>query len=619
LFTYDEGGRLVEFTNGAGEVIRIRRDALKRIVEQLLPEGRFIRLNYDAAGQLLSAQTQDATVRFIRDALGNVLEERQGEHWVRHQYDALGNRVRSETSFGHCVDHQFDENGLVKKLGTRSGEAIELLRDARGFEFSRLLPGDLSLVQRHDGQGRLLEQRLVSNGAAAHRQLGDRAYQANLVKREFQYDAAGELASKVDEWSGVMRYEYDPTHRLTRILTAHGVAEEFEYDDRGNVTNIRGESDVSQVGQLIYDNGSRLLQAGSIKYAYDAQGRLSSKTEQLPGGVTKYWEFTWDALDQLREVRTPEGAIWKYKYDAFGRRIEKSTAGKTVAYLWDGNAIIQESSSDQTQFWINLPGSSTPIATVQGGEIFSVVCDHIGTPQELFDQHGRLAWHASYRAFGHAEIKNDTGRVQCNFRFKGQYYDKESGLHYNRFRYYDPRVGRYICQDPLRLAGGINSYSYARNPVSWIDPLGLSDFQPTVLGPDATVHRGMQTDQSGNWIPSPVAGAPNGNQLGARTTSSTANQKNALVDMPVKSPGDTVGPSTTGTQSGLSANLNDQTNSARKRVDGQVSVANLPEGLGAIHDSAEGHVTIYPTRDMTFEEYQEKLNNIPWEKGCPGG
>ena len=107
-------------------------------------------------------------------------------------------------------------------------------------------------------------------------------------------------------------------------------------------------------------------------------------------------------------------------------------------------------------------------------------CDHLGTPQELTDQTGEIAWSANYKAWGAAqEVISDAARkagIQNPIRFQGQYFDQETGLHYNRHRYYDPASGRFISKDPIGLAGGLNFHQYAANPVEWIEPLGLAKF-----------------------------------------------------------------------------------------------------------------------------------------------
>ncbi|NWE21802.1 RHS domain-containing protein [Pseudomonas sp. P7548] len=104
---------------------------------------------------------------------------------------------------------------------------------------------------------------------------------------------------------------------------------------------------------------------------------------------------------------------------------------------------------------------------------FHYQLDHLGTPQELTAPNGEIVWSAHYRAYG--EISRlDVGKVDNPLRFQGQYFDQESGLHYNRHRYYNPDIGRYLTPDPVKLAGGINAYQYVPNPTGWVDPLGLN-------------------------------------------------------------------------------------------------------------------------------------------------
>ena len=98
----------------------------------------------------------------------------------------------------------------------------------------------------------------------------------------------------------------------------------------------------------------------------------------------------------------------------------------------------------------------------------------MGTPQQLTDQAGEVVWQVQYRTYG-SVVKYELERVENNIRFPGQYYDAETGLHYNRHRYYHAGVGRFVCQDPIGLVGGINLYSYTHNPITWMDPMGLDD------------------------------------------------------------------------------------------------------------------------------------------------
>ncbi|VAW60255.1 Rhs-family protein, partial [hydrothermal vent metagenome] len=98
--------------------------------------------------------------------------------------------------------------------------------------------------------------------------------------------------------------------------------------------------------------------------------------------------------------------------------------------------------------------------------------DHLGTPRELTNNEGDIVWKVRYKSWGNVALK-ECEEIENNIRFQGQYFDEETGLHYNRHRYYNPDTGQFISQDPIGLLGGVNNYQYAPNPLGWIDPLGL--------------------------------------------------------------------------------------------------------------------------------------------------
>jgi RHS repeat-associated protein len=109
-------------------------------------------------------------------------------------------------------------------------------------------------------------------------------------------------------------------------------------------------------------------------------------------------------------------------------------------------------------------------------KVYYYLNDQLGTPQLMVDSTGTVVWEARYKPFGEAQV-HSSSTVVNNFRFPGQYYDQETGLHYNWHRYYDPRLGRYLTADPIGLGGGINLSAYCRaNPLLWNDPYGLRGY-----------------------------------------------------------------------------------------------------------------------------------------------
>ncbi|MFO0613418.1 MAG: RHS repeat-associated core domain-containing protein [Polyangiaceae bacterium] len=131
--------------------------------------------------------------------------------------------------------------------------------------------------------------------------------------------------------------------------------------------------------------------------------------------------------------------------------------------------------------WLFEPGMFSPVAKIEGRKRFGVVSDHLGVPTALMTEAGKIAWQAQLDVYGVPRESSPVGdaaageteRTGNPWRFPGQYEDPETGLFYNRFRYYDPEIGRYISEDPIGLIGGAELFAYVDDPMTWVDPSGL--------------------------------------------------------------------------------------------------------------------------------------------------
>jgi RHS repeat-associated protein len=179
-------------------------------------------------------------------------------------------------------------------------------------------------------------------------------------------------------------------------------------------------------------------------------------------------------------------ALGEYVYNGLGQRIKKTVDGTTTIFHYDFDSkIIGESAPDGTFSKEYLYTSYTPKAMVDvaSGELYYYLNDYLGTPQMLVDSTNMIVWEVTYKPFGEALV-NTKSPVENNFRFPGQYYDKETGLHYNYYRYYDSKSGRYLRPDPIGLSGtDPNLYGYVlNNPLNSMDPLGLRNWGRITTG-----------------------------------------------------------------------------------------------------------------------------------------
>ncbi len=281
-------------------------------------------------------------------------------------------------------------------------------------------------------------------------------------------------------------------------MQAHNWSEQYAYDEAGNQTAAAWPDthpNQEATGTRTYQ-GTRITRAGSIRYEHDAQGRVTLRQKTRLSRRPDTWRYTWDAEDRLTSVTTPDGSIWRYQYDPLGRRIAKQHLSpdgqqllERVDFAWDGDTLCE-----QTTHTANNPASTTltwehdglkPVAQTErrirsdapqdeiNQRFFAIVTDLIGTPRQLIDENGDIAWHTRTTLWG-LTTWNRTATAYTPLRFPGQYFDPETGLHYNRFRSYDPHTARYLSLDPLGLTPAPNHVTYVDNPTTWIDPLGLA-------------------------------------------------------------------------------------------------------------------------------------------------
>ncbi|WP_442961510.1 RHS repeat-associated core domain-containing protein [Pseudomonas sp. C5pp] len=296
----------------------------------------------------------------------------------------------------------------------------------------------------------------------------------NPIHRRYQYDPAGELVRTLDKLRGEIKYEYEANGQLRSRDTGSLVgSEEFRYDAAANRLDFNARQ-----FDKVKDN--RIRQWRDQEYRYDPWGNLIEKRS----GHSKLQSFSYDCENRLVRAETLVNgkleSTGHYRYDSLGRRVAKQAEingeVEQKRFLWQGLRMLREETPGQSILYLYEPGSYAPLARVDQAEgeeqkVYYFHTDQIGTPLELTNSDGKIVWQATYRSWGAVEHLT-VNEVKQNLRFQGQYFDDETGLHYNTFRFYDCEIGRFLSQDPIGLAGGINIYSYTINPVQEIDPLG---------------------------------------------------------------------------------------------------------------------------------------------------
>ncbi|WP_206788937.1 RHS repeat-associated core domain-containing protein [Amycolatopsis sp. MtRt-6] len=488
-YGYDAAGQLVRVDRADGGTVLLERDVLGRIVTRRAGSDVAV-FAYDAADRLISARNDVAEVTFAYDPLGRVVAESVDGRVVHSAYDVLGRRTLRRTPSGAQSAFAYDAAGRPVALRTGTRE-LWFTHDRGGRELSRRF-GHTELRQWWDPQDRLLGQAVRA---------GDRTTQ----RREYAYLPDGHLAGVTDALSGPRALEVDAAGRV-RSVSGPAWREDYAYSASGAITHAgwpagllsfggsgwrspRPEAEPrmspdAAVGPRRYA-GTLLTAAGDTVYRHDALGRTVER--QRHG---RSWHYRWNSDDRLTGVGTPDGTEWVYRYDALGRRIAKlrldgdGRVAEAIGFTWDGTELAEETHAGMTVGWDREPEAGRPIAQTErwgtGERFHTIVTDLVGAPAELVDEAGEIAWHPRATLWG--KVADEPARAWTPLRFPGQYHDRETGLHYNFHRYYDPETGRYLSHDPLGLGPAPDSLAYVPNPTRQIDPLGLTGVTPCAAG-----------------------------------------------------------------------------------------------------------------------------------------
>jgi RHS repeat-associated protein len=462
-YTYDERDRLIEKRDGSGHVLLERAHGDNGLPSRRrLASGEVYQYAYDEAGHVTRASTRDVEVERELDRRGRLTRDERDGDGVRHRFDSAG--LRATTYFGRfTVTYRQTEDGSLV-IEAPGGGAQRLQRGEHESLLMTLGNGTRAL-SLHDHDGRCV-------GRAVWRRRGA---STALWSVEYSYSAEGDLHKIVDNARGATEYAYDAAHRLIGEAGPGEAKIAFALDAAGNILDKPGLARA----QLL--EGNRLARAEGERFGYDARNHLAERITDA-GEVTRY---RYDSLDMLVEISwSGREARWTAGYDGLRRRLYKSLGNERTDYYWDGDRLAAEvGPTGALRIYVYpAPSALVPFmfidyagidASPESGKAFYVLGNQIGAPLHIEDQEGDVVWRAEH-VEPHGQITVAKGAsVAYSPRFPGHLHDEETGLFYNRYRYYSPRLGRYLQSDPIGQSGGINLYAYPANPLTHVDVLGL--------------------------------------------------------------------------------------------------------------------------------------------------
>lgn len=522
-YEYYSNGNLKNITDPSDQVTTNFYDALNRLKEVKDPDPGIIKYEYDGLDQLIKVtDPRNLVTQYNRDGLGNLNQQTSpdtGTGTSPNTYDAAGNVKTSTDARGKLTSYEYDALNRLTKITYADGKIVDYGYDqgpsanAIG-QLTNITDPSGQTAWLYDAHGRVKQKTqtigaktftLLYNYDPTHGWLTQITYPSGRII-VYGYDAARRVNSitvgTADSQPLLNTVLYQPFgppaswswgngSAYSRSFYLDGRIKEFPlgtnkrtltYDLAGRIhgfsdsvptppsfPNIHAALNVSaSSNRLVSQTGS-----SPRTYTYDAAGNLESD------GTNTY---TFDAGGRLMQA-TAGGVSIQYKINGLGQRVEKiggsASGGRYFVYDGAGHLLGEydaNASPVQETIWLG----DTPVGVVKPSGLFYVFADQIGTPRVVTTSAPtpRTVWSWASDTYGNGapvESPDDGGvNFKYNLRFPGQYFDQETGLHYNVNRDYDPATGRYIESDPIGLMGGINTYTYVGgNPISFTDPLGL--------------------------------------------------------------------------------------------------------------------------------------------------
>ncbi|WP_437878516.1 PAAR-like domain-containing protein [Sorangium sp. So ce513] len=444
-YSYDAAGRVIAKASADGSVTRIEYDTAGQVVRREYPDGTFEAFERDIGGLITRAWNQLVSVSLERDADGRVRREVQRtqafEFTVQREHDAMGYEVQTRYSTGWAVSRGRGPLGVLQRLTVHdaAGAVLDSLELSSGERSETVRRGgrEDSVTVRRDQRARPIE--VVIRGAEGEQ----------IRRRDYVWAPQAGLERIEDSARGSRSYALDPMGRPIAV-SGLGARDEISYTPQG--TPVSRTEEPCQVGL-----GGRKLAAAEHRFAWDALGRLSG---MISTDARTSWSLSYDGAGRLAMATRSDGYRVQYLYDPFGRRIAAvRNDGTSVWFGWDGDALVEErSSTGERVRTVFRDDSYSPILDCVRGDTFRIVAsDMASTPWFFLGTDGSTAEIDLDPRGREVFVSGDPGPL----RFAGQRADHDTGLRYQRHRYYAPQLGTFISPDPLGIEGSLN-FRFAR-------------------------------------------------------------------------------------------------------------------------------------------------------------
>jgi RHS repeat-associated protein len=473
-YQYDADNNLTSKTDRKGQTITYLYDALNRLTKKQYTDSTEVDFVYDLVGKIQQVNDPTGTYAFAYDNMGRLLGTTTSYSFLTsrsftnaYTYDAASNRTGFTDPESGSTTFSYDTLNRLTTLAPPSAfstGSFGFSYDALSRRTQMTRPNSVVTNYTYDNLSRLL--------TVLHQLSG-----STIDGASYTLDSAGNRTAKTDQRVAVAsNYTYDSIYQVLSAAQGSTTTESYTYDPVGNRTASLG------VSSYTTNASNELTAIPGVSYTYDSNGNTLSKV--VGSDTTTY---VWDYENRLTSVTLPgTGGTVTFKYDPLGRRIYKSSSSSTSVFAYDGDNLIEETNSsgaavaryEQTQ---NI---DEPLAMLRSSTTSYYNADGLGSITSLANGAGALAQTYGYDSFG--KQTSSSGSLTNPFQYTSRESDAETGLYYYRARYYDPSLGRFLTEDPLRY-DPTSFYSYVGgNPIVWADPSGLykcatgasCDFQP---------------------------------------------------------------------------------------------------------------------------------------------